>query len=309
MVKGGNGTCVAGMGKNNTRSCIGHYCGVDHHRDGHAKDCTQITTDLASEYIKCDDGFEAWADFDNQTTKDGKGACLFTCIPAPPQCAVSGAHGTCTAGMTSNKTRFCIGGDHYCGVYHHSNGPSEDCTESVKDFAGKYIKCDKGYVPSAAFDNQTTKDGNGACLFTCERAQCNVMGKHGTCTAGLTSNATDAKRFCIGGDQYCGVFHHSDGPAENCTQIVDDFAGKYVDCDAGYEPSASFNNQTTKDGKGACLFTCAPVPSHSKSGLSTGAIVGIAVGGTATVAVVLVAAIFLYRRGQSPGQHEDRLLG
>jgi len=125
----------------------------------------------------------------------GRGKCLFTCKKIVPQCVVSGGHGTCTAGLASPTSRFCIGGDHMCGVFHHKSGAAKDCTAEVQQDAKTYVKCDKGYAADAKFDSQATADGQGACLFQCLQAA--------KCDAGFAPCA-DAPTLC------CQNSHSSD---------------------------------------------------------------------------------------------------
>ena len=173
---------------------------VFHHDDGSAADCSAEVRDFAAKYIKCDPGYEPDADFDGQNTADGKGACLFTCkrVTAAAECTVPSGHGKCQSGLakTNPDVRFCIGGDRYCGIFHHDDGAAKDCSAELKEHADQYIKCDKGWVPTATFDDQSTPDGKGACIFACEPKQCAIIeGGHGTCLAGLVDPTT---RFCIG---------------------------------------------------------------------------------------------------------------
>merc|ERR1711907_542211 len=158
------------MATSTTRFCIGgnRDCGVFHHGGGAAGDCAQELSMYGDKYIQCDEGYEPSAKFDSQSTPDGQGACLFTCQYVPPQCNVAGGHGTCKAGMADATTRFCIGGNRDCGVFHHGGGAAGDCTEETTAYAGNYVQCDDGYQPSAIFDAQSTPDGQGACLFSCE---------------------------------------------------------------------------------------------------------------------------------------------
>ena len=103
-------------------------------------------------------------------------------------------------------------------------------------------------------------------------------------------------QFCIGGNHYCGVFHHDDGTAKDCTKEVSDYASKHANCEDGFEAAAYFDSQSTSNGKGACLFKYqpsqpAPGPAPASHSISHGIIIAAA----ASAVVVLIVGVVTYR--------------
>ena len=69
---------------------------------------------VTNQYVNCEDGFEAAADFDSQSTADGKGACLFKCqlsqpVPGPAPAPHSISHGIIIAAAACAVVVLMVG--------------------------------------------------------------------------------------------------------------------------------------------------------------------------------------------------------
>jgi hypothetical protein len=116
--------------------------------------------------------------------------------------------------------------------------------------------------------------------------ECNIHGGHGTCNTGVTPSG---KRFCIGGDQLCGVNAHKPGSTDSmsCSDLLKQYPDLYkqVTCDKGYTAGFLPIKQGTTN---SCLFTC----NSPDKKMNIWLIIGIVIG----VLVVLGGVFFMFTK-------------
>ncbi|KAE8303742.1 VSP [Giardia duodenalis] len=183
---------------------------------------------------------------DGQTCVPKTGACNPE-IPGCATCTTTGSEQTCTSCATGGEK-----------VRPDKKGCIPQCPPDVSTESGEFCECKSTHQPSP--DGQTCVPKTGACnpeIPGC--ATCTTTGSEQTCTSCAT-----------GGEK---VRPDKKGCIPQCPPDVSTESGEFCECKSTHQPSP--------DGQ-----TCVPSNTNKSSGLSTGAIAGIAV-----AAVIVVGGL------------------